>query len=177
MKSALPLSLLSLFSSALLLPSAAFARDRVSVGFSVGNGPAWGCRSPFYGSYGPYSHRFRSYGPTFSYSYYSGGYPVYSTPYYPPPVLVAPPAPIYYAPPAYGSATYVTPVPSTVQVIRGDSTVLQIQSALRQKKYYRGAIDGLNGPETRAAIRAYQVDRGLPVTGQIDSDLLSDLIR
>jgi peptidoglycan hydrolase-like protein with peptidoglycan-binding domain len=36
-------------------------------------------------------------------------------------------------------------------------------------------VDGMNGPMTQAAIRAYQLDRGLPVTGRIDALLISDL--
>jgi peptidoglycan hydrolase-like protein with peptidoglycan-binding domain len=72
----------------------------------------------------------------------------------------------------------VVPMPSSAaQIVSGDSTVLQIQSALRERRYYRGALDGLSGPETRSAIRAYQLDRDLPVTGQIDSTLLNELLR
>jgi peptidoglycan hydrolase-like protein with peptidoglycan-binding domain len=36
-------------------------------------------------------------------------------------------------------------------------------------------VDGISGPETQNAIRSYQIDRGLPVTGRIDSEFLSDL--
>jgi peptidoglycan hydrolase-like protein with peptidoglycan-binding domain len=51
----------------------------------------------------------------------------------------------------------------------------QVQENLRRMGYYRGQVDGLSGPSTRAAIRAYQIDRGLQVTGRIDSELLEDL--
>jgi hypothetical protein len=178
MKTTLPLTCLSLLVPALLAPSPALGRDQISVGFSVTSGPAWGNRScgPRIRSYGPH-YAYGSYG----YSYGRGAYPIYAVPC-PPPVVVVPRSPVVsYAPyspaPYYAPPAYVVPPTSVVQVQAGDSTVLQVQSALRQRKYYRGALDGLNGPETRAAIRAYQVDRGLPVTGQMDSDLLAELLR
>ena len=50
-----------------------------------------------------------------------------------------------------------------------------VQYALSRKGYYGGPIDGDVGPRTRAAIRAYQVDKALPVTGRIDRPLLYSL--
>ena len=43
-----------------------------------------------------------------------------------------------------------------------------VQAALAVRGYYSGRIDGVMGPETRAAIRSFQANQGLPVTGQID---------
>jgi len=60
------------------------------------------------------------------------------------------------------------------QFIRGERTA-QAQGALRRLGYYKGSIDGQNGLGTRAALRAYQVDRGLPVTGRLDEETLSAL--
>ena len=40
---------------------------------------------------------------------------------------------------------------------------------------YRGEIDGDIGPGTRAAIRRYQYERRLEVTGRIDRSLLRSL--
>jgi hypothetical protein len=40
------------------------------------------------------------------------------------------------------------------------STVAQVQRRLAQAGYYHGAIDGIMGPQTRRAIRAYERDRG-----------------
>ena len=40
------------------------------------------------------------------------------------------------------------------------STVAQMQRRLAQAGYYHGAIDGIMGPQTRRAIRAYERDRG-----------------
>jgi hypothetical protein len=49
-----------------------------------------------------------------------------------------------------------------------DSSVSQVQSALSREGYYSGAIDGSLGPETRNALRRYQRDRNLTVTGRVD---------
>jgi localization factor PodJL len=48
---------------------------------------------------------------------------------------------------------------------------------LAWRGYYSGRIDGVMGPETRAAIRSFQSHQGLPVTGQIDSRLINALRR
>lgn len=56
-----------------------------------------------------------------------------------------------------------------------DDLSVDVQRALRRNGYYGGDIDGDIGPETRSAIREYQLDRGLPATGRIDSALLRSL--
>lgn len=43
-----------------------------------------------------------------------------------------------------------------------------VQQALADAGYYQGAIDGVYGPETVAAVEALQEANGLPVTGTID---------
>jgi len=97
----------------------------------------------------------------------------YAVPYYPPPpVYVAPP--VYAAPPVYqglppSSANYRLLAPS------GSHLVAHVQEKLRGYGYYRGPVDGLTGAGTRSAVRSYQVDRGIEVTGRIDEALLSDL--
>jgi peptidoglycan hydrolase-like protein with peptidoglycan-binding domain len=53
--------------------------------------------------------------------------------------------------------------------------LVQVQDNLRRLGYYNGQVDGLNGTGTRNAIRSYQMDRGLPVTGRVDQELLRDL--
>jgi peptidoglycan hydrolase-like protein with peptidoglycan-binding domain len=50
-----------------------------------------------------------------------------------------------------------------------------VQSALSKRGYYRGPIDGRIGASSRRAIRAFQSDQGLPVTGLIDHKLLKAL--
>jgi len=136
------------------------ARPSSSIGVSIYSGP------------GPYYPRYREH-----YPYYSG----YSGPVYvsPPPVVYTQPPVIYSAPPVYygapvpGPRYEVAPPPPPAPAI--DTRVLQVQENLRRLGYYKGTVDGLSGPGTRSAIRAYQVDRGLPVTGRIDRDLLQDL--
>lgn len=132
-----------------------------------------------------YDYRYRSRAPYCA----SPGY-YYSAPYCPPPIYSA--APIYSAGPVYSAAPVysATPVYSAAPVYQGlpassanygllapsgSHLVAQVQEKLRGYGYYRGAVDGLTGTGTRSAIRAYQVDRGIQVTGRIDEELLSDL--
>jgi hypothetical protein len=49
----------------------------------------------------------------------------------------------------------------------------QVQAALSRDGYYRGPVDGLVGPGTRAALAAFQRDNGLRVTGNITPRLLA----
>ncbi len=48
----------------------------------------------------------------------------------------------------------------------------QVQGRLKELGYYEGEIDGLIGPGSRAAIRAYERERGLPETGEATPALL-----
>ena len=57
----------------------------------------------------------------------------------------------------------------------GGSVVTDVQSALADAGYYRGEIDGVIGTGTRNAIRRFQRDNGLPVTGRLDARLLDEL--
>jgi hypothetical protein len=52
-----------------------------------------------------------------------------------------------------------------------------VQAALAWRGFYSGRIDGVLGPETRRAIRSFQEQQGLPVTGQIDNRLIDALQR
>jgi hypothetical protein len=56
-----------------------------------------------------------------------------------------------------------------------DQVVANVQAALQQQGYYRGEVDGLLGPLTRAAIADYQRDRGLYITSAIDRPTLESL--
>jgi hypothetical protein len=56
-----------------------------------------------------------------------------------------------------------------------DSTTAQVQRKLKTLGYYDSSVDGAIGPKTRAAIRAYQEENSLEITGQIDKALLSSL--
>ncbi|MGD8766056.1 MAG: peptidoglycan-binding domain-containing protein, partial [Desulfobacteraceae bacterium] len=49
-----------------------------------------------------------------------------------------------------------------------DQTVYQAQEKLKDLGYDPGRPDGILGKKTKAAIRHFQQDNGLPVTGKID---------
>jgi hypothetical protein len=65
--------------------------------------------------------------------------------------------PYYYGyyPYGYGYDPYDQPVYQGVAAGRG-SSVAEIQLRLARGGYYRGSIDGVMGPRTRYAIRAYE---------------------
>ena len=50
-----------------------------------------------------------------------------------------------------------------------------LQVALREQGLYRGAIDAVSGPETVAAVRAFQRSHGLRVTGLVDARMRTAL--
>jgi N-acetylmuramoyl-L-alanine amidase len=53
--------------------------------------------------------------------------------------------------------------------------VSEVQSELAKLGYYRGAIDGVVGDETQAALARYQEDRDLSVTGTLTAATLQSL--
>ncbi len=53
--------------------------------------------------------------------------------------------------------------------------IIEMQDALRRLGHYPDPSDGLVGPKTRSAIRAYQAASGLPQDGFPDQDLLGRL--
>ena len=69
----------------------------------------------------------------------------------------------------------VAPRPVAVGREVGGDLVVDVQRALARKGYYRGVIDGDLGPRSRAAIREWQMDCRLPVTGQLDTATLRSL--
>jgi len=88
------------------------------------------------------------------------------------------PGPYYYGPAPYCPPSYYEPAaPRPVVVGRevASDVAVDVQRVLARKGYYRGAIDGDLGPRSRAAIRAWQEDCGLAVTGQINSGTLRSL--
>jgi Putative peptidoglycan binding domain len=52
------------------------------------------------------------------------------------------------------------------------STVIEVQRRLARAGYYHGRIDGIMGPQTRRAIRAYERDHDMSAYGVIDRQLL-----
>jgi putative peptidoglycan binding protein len=70
----------------------------------------------------------------------------------------------------YGQGAYESSDQST------DSTIIAAaQEQLARRRYYRGEIDGILGPETRRAIMSYQSDHGLRATGRLNMDMLHAL--
>jgi hypothetical protein len=70
----------------------------------------------------------------------------------------------------------------TVRALMSDTGIaastMDIRSAQRQLKdrgYYSGPVDGVIGAATESALRAYQRDRGLKVTGRLDSPTVRSL--
>ena len=114
---------------------------------------------PFYGGYyGGYPY----YG-----GYYSLGYPYYGSSY-------------YYGGYPYGNGYnnyyYGSSYPYSYNRYSyrdyNDSVVVRVQERLARAGYYRGPIDGVIGPRTQYAIRAYERNHGLPADGIIDNRLL-----
>jgi hypothetical protein len=60
-------------------------------------------------------------------------------------------------------------------VTTGAGLVTAVQTKLTRQAYYDGPLDGMVNDEVRRAIREYQQDHGLPVTGLINPDLLSSM--
>jgi hypothetical protein len=56
-----------------------------------------------------------------------------------------------------------------------NNLALSVQTKLADQGYYHGQIDGVIGSGTIQAVRQFQTDHGLPVTGKIDPDLLNAL--
>lgn len=99
----------------------------------------------------PYGYGYGYY-PYWPYSYYDGGY--YEDSY---------------------AANEYAPAQSEYESGEGNSSVSEVQSALSREGYYSGAIDGSLGPATQSALRNYQRDHGLHVTGRIDRALVDAL--
>ena len=56
-----------------------------------------------------------------------------------------------------------------------DPLITQLQNGLTSLGYYTGTIDGINGPQTRAAIKRYETDNELKARGQPSSELLDHI--
>jgi hypothetical protein len=82
--------------------------------------------------------------------------------------------------PAWGYDPYVWypydgPIYTGYANLTPDQVVVNVQVALRDQGYYAGAIDGDMGPQTRAALAAFQADNGLAVTSAVDQPTLQTL--
>ena len=73
--------------------------------------------------------------------------------------------------PFYNNYAYSEPIYGYNNLDPGQ-VIQNVQLALRDQGYYPGAIDGLIGTQTRAALSAFQRDRGLIVTFAVDEPTL-----
>ncbi len=62
------------------------------------------------------------------------------------------------------------------QGLRGDPVILAIQQALADAAYGPLTVDGIAGQQTADAVRRFQLDQGMAVTGKIDDALISRLV-
>lgn len=65
--------------------------------------------------------------------------------------------------------------PSLLQQGSEGNSVVRAQNLLYNLGYYRGSIDGIYGPQTAAAVRRFQQDQQLTVTGMLDSQDIATL--
>jgi photosystem II stability/assembly factor-like uncharacterized protein len=76
------------------------------------------------------------------------------------------------------TTAYKPPVAVTAQKVQTtlpQETIIRIQEALNLAGYHLGEPDGKPGPATLAALKRFQGDRHLPVTGKFDDITLSAL--
>jgi gas vesicle protein len=57
----------------------------------------------------------------------------------------------------------------------GSADIRMVQQSLKDSGYDPGPVDGVQGPHTTAALKAYQKAQGLQETGQADSDTMAKL--
>jgi len=75
----------------------------------------------------------------------------------------------------YAWYSYDGPIYTGYANLRPDRIVVEVQQQLAADGYYAGSIDGRLGPQTRAALAAFQSDNGLAVTSAIDRPTLQTL--
>ena len=64
--------------------------------------------------------------------------------------------------------------------VRGETAerlIAEIQGILSGEGYYRGAIDGHHNEAVAKAVRRFETERGLPVTGRVSGLLVQELSR
>jgi hypothetical protein len=94
-----------------------------------------------------------------------GGWYYWNDYYWYPAWGYAPDSVYYFDGPIYASSPEEDPA----------QVVANVQSALQQQGYYQGDIDGVLGPQTRAALAEYQSAQGLEPTGAVDEPTLETL--
>jgi sporulation protein YlmC with PRC-barrel domain len=71
---------------------------------------------------------------------------------------------------AAGEASPSASPSTSVPIVAPANDVLAAQQRLKDRGYYAGPADGVMGPNTEAALRAFQRDRSLTVTGRLDPE-------
>jgi peptidoglycan hydrolase-like protein with peptidoglycan-binding domain len=77
-----------------------------------------------------------------------------------------------------GATTHIevtVPTSDTTVVIKYDPVIEDAQRELLALGQYNGMVDGVNGQRTKTAIQQFQQANGLPVTGEVSSDLIDHL--
>ncbi|MBB4303787.1 peptidoglycan hydrolase-like protein with peptidoglycan-binding domain [Rhodobium orientis] len=87
--------------------------------------------------------------------------------------IKAPPVPRAAPVPEAGRTPTATPTPPAAI---GDVRIAKAQKALNNLGYGPIDVDGLMGSATAGAIRRFELDRGLPITGTIGDKLFLELI-
>jgi hypothetical protein len=82
--------------------------------------------------------------------------------------------PAYGYDPYYSNYTYDEPIYGYNDLAPGQ-VIANVQTELQRAGYYNDAVDGLIGPNTRAALSNFQRDNGLPITASIDGPTLQAL--
>lgn len=82
--------------------------------------------------------------------------------------------PAYGYDPYYSNYTYDEPIYG-YNDLSPAQVIANVQTALQEQGYYDDQVDGLIGPRTRAALRDFQRDNGLPITAAIDGPTLKAL--
>ena len=82
--------------------------------------------------------------------------------------LMAPPAKAWQSE-SDGQLSSARPVDSQMT---GGPSIRAVQQELKAAGIYKGAIDGVWGPDSRSAIERYQAQHGLYASGQLDHDTL-----
>jgi peptidoglycan hydrolase-like protein with peptidoglycan-binding domain len=76
---------------------------------------------------------------------------------------------------ALGVVLILSAMPVHAQTAADAADVRQAQQALKSAGHDPGRIDGVMGPQTTAALKAYQARHGLTATGQLDAPTLARL--
>jgi len=86
----------------------------------------------------------------------------------------APPADTTQAAPPADNATQVAAAPPPIN-LRSRNTIRWVQASLQQLGYDAGKVDGAVGRRTAVAIKKYEKDNGLPITGKMSAALVDSL--